>query len=113
MSYARRAYRAMPGFHLNQMEKNALCLSLLNGQFKAAAMRKGTIAATWDRPELLDDLAGLPAVLREATERTRPPSRRVAVVLAHPRLSHQVVEVPPTRGSAIERFLERRIQSIK
>jgi len=95
------------------MDKNALCLSLLNGQFKAAAMRKGSIAATWERPEPLEDLAGLTAVLREAAERTRPTSRRVALVLAHPRLSHQIVEVPPTRGWAVERFLERRVQAIK
>ena len=95
------------------MDKNALCLSLLNGQFKAAAMRKGTIASTWERPEPLEDLAGLAAVLREAVERTRPASRRVALVLAHPRLSHQIVEVPPTRGWAVERFLERRVQAIK
>lgn len=95
------------------MDKNALCLSLLNGQFKAAAMRKGAIAATWERAEPLEDLAGLAAVLREAGERTRPASRRVALVLAHPRLSHQIVEVPPARGWAVERFLERRVQTIK
>src|SRR5437867_11925192 len=95
------------------MDKNAFCLSLLNGQFKAAAMRKGAVAATWERPEPLEDLAGQAAILQEAAERTRPTSRRVAIVLVQPRLSHQIVEVPPTRGWAVERFLERRVQTIK
>src|SRR5258705_3515278 len=95
------------------MDKTALCLSLLNGQFKAAAMRKGSIAATWERAEPLEDLANLTAVLREAVERTRPPSRRVALVLAHPRLRHQIVEVPPARGSAVERLLVRPVLTLK
>src|SRR5262249_4470654 len=95
------------------MERNVLCVSLLSGQFKAAAMQRGSLAGTYERTEPLDDLAMFPAALDEAVKQTGSDSRRVVMVLAHPRWSKQIVEVPPVRGATLNRFLHRRAQSLK
>jgi hypothetical protein len=92
---------------------NLLCVSWLEGQFKAVAFRKGVVAGTWEAPGPVTDFAGLAAPLREAAARTQAEGRQVAFTLAHPRLSDQVLELPPARGFALERFLQRRVGEIK
>jgi hypothetical protein len=95
------------------MEKTALCISLLNGEVRAAALRRGAPAGLWQRPEALEELAGFADVARQAAAGTRAGGRHVAVVLAHSRLNHQIIEVPPARGWALDRFLQRRVQHLK
>ena len=94
------------------MEKNLLCLSWLNGQVKATAMQRGLAAGTWERPDSLPDFAALAPVMAEAVAKTRPEGRQVAMVLAHPRLSHQVFEVPPAKGRTLDRILERNVRNL-
>src|SRR5258706_3807058 len=95
------------------MDNNLLCISWLNGQVKAASVDRGSVKATWERPGLVADFAGFSGVVAEAVEQTKSDAKQVAMVLAHPRLSHQVVEVPPTKGWTLQRFLQRRVQHLK
>jgi hypothetical protein len=96
------------------MDKIALGISLLNGELKAAAFGKGTGA-----PEGVegggtgDDLAGLGAAVRGVVDKTGAGGKPVAVALAHPRLTDQIVEVPPVKGWKLERLLQRRAQMNK
>ncbi len=95
------------------MNKPLLCVSWLNGQLKAVAMQRGSAAGTWDRPDSLPDFAALAPVIAEAAAMTRPEGRHVAMVLAHPRLSHQVLEVPPAKGRTLDRIFERSVRTLK
>src|SRR5437879_3361390 len=95
------------------MDNTLLCVSWLNGQVKAASVDRGSVKGTWERPGLVADFAGFSGVLAEAVEQTKTDAKQVAMVLAHPRLSHQVVEVPPTKGWTLQRFLQRRVQNLK
>jgi Tfp pilus assembly protein PilN len=94
------------------MERNAFGLSALNGQFRALALRKGAVATfEWATPA--DDFGSLPQMLREAARRTGTDARSVAVVLAHPRLTHNIVETPPVKGWKLQQFLQRRVRALK
>jgi hypothetical protein len=95
------------------MDKNLLCLSWLNGQVKATAMERGSALRSWERPKLASDFTDFADVLAEAITHTLADGRQVAIVLAHPRLSHQVIEVPPAKGGTLERFLQRRVRHLK
>jgi len=95
------------------MDNTLLCVSWLNGQVKAASVDRGSAKGTWERPAVVADFTGFSGVLAEAVEQTKSDAKQVAMVLAHPRLSHQVVEVPPTKGWTLQRFLLRRVQHLK
>ncbi|PYI83713.1 MAG: hypothetical protein DME26_14535 [Verrucomicrobia bacterium] len=95
------------------MEKPLFCLSWLNGQFKAMAVDRSGAVRSWDRPGLVADFTNFSTVLAEAGQKTRPEGKQVAMVLAHPRLSHQVVEVPPAKGRTLERILQRHVDRLK
>ncbi len=95
------------------MEKNAICISLLSGQFKAASMLRGSVVGTFERPEPLDDLLGFPSALAEAVEFTKCKAKRAVMVMAHARLSNQIVEVPPAESGTLDRYLARRVQVLK
>src|SRR2546426_9379619 len=95
------------------MDKTILCISLLNGQLKATAMRRGAVSGTWERPANVDDFVDFASVLREAVARTGPETDSVALVLAHPRLTQQLIETPPITGWKLRWFLERRVKQLK
>ncbi len=95
------------------MRKNLLCLSWLNGQLKAVAVQGGSGSGTWERPGLVVDFSDVSTLLAEAVEKTQAEAKEVGMVLAHPRLGHQVVEVPPAKGGKLERFLQRRVEQLK
>jgi len=95
------------------MDRTILCLSCLNGQFKAAVFDRGSAAGCWERPDPVDDFGGVAAVVKEAAAKTRYVGHQVSMVLAHPRLNDQIVEAPPVRGWTLRRFLERRAQRLK
>jgi hypothetical protein len=92
---------------------NLLCVSWLEGRFKALACSKGNAVETWEAPVSPGDFAGLAALLREAADQTHAGGKQVALVLAHPSLSDQVLELPPAKGIALERFIQRRVGEIK
>jgi hypothetical protein len=95
------------------MEKNALCVSLLGGQFKAVALRKGAFDSRWEYPLAVDDMVLARAVLRDALLNTGAEGKSITVVLAHPRLIDQVVEVPPVKHRMLDRLLQRRAEGMK
>jgi len=95
------------------MTDTILSLSLLSGQFKAVAVRRGTVTGTWERPGTLEDFSTFSTVLREAVEATGYQGDAVAMVLAHPRLTQQLVETPPIRGGSLKNFLDRRVIQLK
>src|SRR5439155_349145 len=68
------------------MTDTTLSLSMLGGQLKAVALRRGTVTGTWERPGTLEDFANFSSTLREAIEGTGYQGDSVSVVLAHSRL---------------------------
>src|SRR2546428_3346468 len=90
------------------MDRTILCLSCLNGQFKAAVFDRGSAAGGWERPDPVDDFGGVAAVVKEAAAKTGYVGNQVSMVLAHPRLNDQIVEAPPVKGWTLRRFLQRR-----
>src|SRR6188474_2952805 len=95
------------------MERLGLCISCLNGEWTAAGFRKGVPANLWQSPASIDDFATSAAVFRESFAQVRPDGRMVGMVLAHPRLTDQVVDVPPVKGWKLKKFLDRRVHQIK
>src|SRR5713226_9276130 len=95
------------------MDKNILCLSWLNGQVKAMAVRHGTLLKTWERQGTVDDFSTFADVLKEAVAATGYDGSDVAMVLSHPRLTQQLVETPPLRGWNLKRFLDRQARQLK
>src|SRR5262245_19971010 len=93
--------------------RTALCFSCLNGQLKAVAVQRGSAASTWEKPEPVEDFATFAMVANDADEKTRFAGNEAAVVLAHARLSEQLVETPPVKGWTLARFLQRRVQNLK
>ena len=95
------------------MSKPSLCISLLNGELKAAAVRGGTVAGTWLRTEPLIDLTALPQTLAEAVAKTQPPTRQAAIVFADARVSDHFLELPQARGATLTRLMERAANRVK
>jgi hypothetical protein len=95
------------------MDQTILCLSWLNGQFKAMSVHRGTVSKKWEAPQPAEELTDFPALLNDAVEKTGYSGTNVALVLAHPRLTHQLVETPPAKGWLLERFLTRRVTQLK
>lgn len=95
------------------MDSNLLCLSWLNGRFRAAVLNRGTRGTTWERPGVVEDFAGFEDALSEAVAATHASGRQVAIVLAHPRHIHQLLEMPPLKGANLGKFLRRRVPTLK
>jgi hypothetical protein len=90
-----------------------LSVSWLNGQFKALAVHRGVVRGTWERTGDIEDAAQFAALLREAAQQTGYHGQTVTLLLAHPRLAQQVVDVPPVKGTALQRILQRQVQQQK
>src|ERR1051326_2841733 len=95
------------------MDKNILCLSWLNGQVKALAVRNGVVAKAWERAGAVEDFSTFSEVLKEAVTETGYEGTDVALVLSHSRLTQQLVETPPVKGWNLRWFLDRRAKQIK
>src|SRR5687768_12500970 len=96
------------------MNTPTFAISILNGQIKAVTFRRGKgTEASWDGPDSLADLTGLTPVLRDAVKKMQTEAKQVAMVIADPRLSDQLVEVPQVRGGMMHRLLERQAQRVK
>jgi hypothetical protein len=84
------------------MPEKTLSISWLNGQLKFMHVREDLTVATWECSGRMEDLGtpalDLPALLREAVQKTDYAGTNVALVLEHPRLIHQLVAMPPAQG---------------
>jgi hypothetical protein len=90
-----------------------LSVSWLNNQFKAVAIHRGAVEGTWERAGELEGAASCEALIREAVARTNYHGQTVSLLLAHPRLVQQLVDVPPVKGPAMHRILQRQAQQQK
>jgi len=90
-----------------------LSVSWLNTEFKAAAVHRGRVEATWQRPGVSDGPGNFESYVREAIDQTGYHGHSVSLVLAHPRLVQQLVDAPPVRGSALQKVIQRYAQQQK
>jgi len=95
------------------MDKSLFCVSWLNGHVKAAAVERGSIVASWERPVMVADFSGFNTVLSEALENTRRGAKQMVMVVAHPRHIQEVLEVPGVKGGMLAKFLRRRVLVLK
>src|SRR5258708_36925913 len=90
-----------------------LSVSWLNGQFKAVAIHRGAPEGTWENPAQAEAGAVFEVLLRQAVEKTGFRGQTVSLLLAHPRLVQQDVDVPPVKGAALNKILQRQAQQQK
>jgi hypothetical protein len=90
-----------------------LCISWFNNQFKAVAVHRGTVVGTWERPGDTDGPDKFDAFVREAGQQTNYKGQSVTLVLSHPRLVQQLIEVPPVKGHALDKVIQRQAQQQK
>jgi len=95
------------------MEKLSLSISCLNGEWTALGLRKGAPTGSWQKPEPVEDFAGLSTLLEESFQQTQPDGRNIGIVIAHPKLTNHVIDVPPVKGAKLSRYIERRLQQFK
>jgi len=78
-----------------------LSASWLNGQFKAVAVHRGAVEGTWENPSEAEATANFEPLLREAVQKTGFRGQTVSLVLAHPRLMQQLVDVSRVKWAAL------------
>ena len=91
----------------------ALSVSWLNGQFKAVAVVRGMIEGTWEHPGEIEGAQHFEELVREAVKQTNYRGTTISLVLAHPRLTQQLVETPPLRGQMLAKFVASQAQQQK
>src|ERR1051325_11644150 len=87
-----------------------LSVSWLNNQFKAVAIHRGTVVGTYEHPAEVDGSANFQSLLREAVSQTGYSGQTVSLLLAHPRLVQQLVDVPPVKESSVLKVIQRQAQ---
>lgn len=90
-------------------QHTTLSVSWLGRNFRALAIHRGQVQGTW-ASDPIEGTQHFAALLEQAIARTGYGGETVSLVLAHPRLAHQFVDVPPAKGSALEKLLERTAQ---
>ncbi|MEZ0274618.1 MAG: hypothetical protein ACAH88_06915, partial [Roseimicrobium sp.] len=99
------------------MPDKTLSVSWLNGQLRFLHIREDQTVATWECSGRVEDLGtptlDLPALLREAVQQTGYTGTNVALMLQHPRLIHQLVDMPPAQGKEALLYIERLVKQCK
>lgn len=90
-----------------------LGVSWLNSQFKAVAVHRGQVEAAWEREGTTDGPEHFDAFIREAVHETGYRGQTVVLVLAHPRLSQQLVDLPPVKGKKLQKVIQRQAKQQK
>jgi len=90
-----------------------LGISWVNNQFKALAVHRGVIAGTFEDNSQNDAPGRFEALIREAVQQTGYRGHTVSLLLGHPRLVQQLVDVPHVKGAPLNRILERQAQQQK
>ncbi len=99
--------------HSIPVHLTTLSVSWLNNQFKAVAIHRGVVAGTWERPGETDGPGNFGAFIREAVQQTGYRGTTVSLLLSHPRLAQQLLDVPPARGAPLQRIIQRQAQQQK
>src|SRR5262249_17252736 len=90
-----------------------LSVSWLNNQFKAVSVHRGAVESTWERPGETDGVPNFENFIREAVQQTGYRGQTVSLLLSHPRLVQQLVDVPPVKGAALQKVIQRQAQQQK
>jgi hypothetical protein len=90
-----------------------LSVSWLNSQFKAVAVHRGTVVETWERPGTTDGPEHFDAFVREAVHETGYRGQNVTLVLTHPRLAQQLVDLPPVKGKKLQKLIQHQARQQK
>ena len=90
--------------------QSMLSVSWLGQKFRALAIHRGQVQAVWESPEPVEGTHNFGEVLKKAVAATGYSGGTASLVLAHPRLAHQLIEVPPAKGPALHKLLERAAQ---
>ncbi len=89
---------------------HTLSVSWLGKRFRALAIHRGQIQSAWECPDPVEGTHRFTELLERAVATTGYSGETVSLVLAHPRLAHQLVEVPPAKGAELTKLLERAAQ---
>jgi hypothetical protein len=92
---------------------STLSVSWLNSRFKATAVHRGEVEGEWETAESVQTPAQLGSVIRQAVRQTGYRGSSVTLLLAHPRLVQQVVDLPPVHGATRRKLLQRQAQQQK
>src|SRR5215831_2665750 len=90
-----------------------LSIGWLNNRFKAIAVHRGMIEGTWEAPEEVKSPENFGELIKEAAEKTGFRGQTVSLILGHPRLAQQLVDVPPVKRGAMRKILQRQAQQQK
>ncbi len=99
----------------NSISSNLTTLSLswLNKQFKAVAIHRGVVEGTWESPTEIEGASHFEELVREAVKNTGYHGLTVSLVLAHPRMVQQLVDLPPVKGQSLKKLVERQAKQQK
>jgi len=90
-----------------------LGLAWIHGQFHAVALHKGEVAGSWHAPDPCEDLGLFTELVQRAVQQTGYQGTTVHLVIAHPRLAHQLVEIPEATGPALQLLVRRQVEKLK
>jgi hypothetical protein len=90
-----------------------LGFSWLHGRVSAVAVQRGEVTGTWTKDDVPDDLSRIGELVREAARETSYRGSTVSLLLAHPRLAHQLIETAPAKGAALQSMIARQADRAK
>src|ERR1043165_1494274 len=90
-----------------------LSISWLNNQVRAVAVHRGVPEGTWENLEATEINGNFEALIAEAVKQTGYRGTTVSMLLAHPRLVQQLVDLPPVKGAAVKKIIQRQAQQQK
>jgi hypothetical protein len=85
----------------------------LHGRVGAVAVQRGQVVGTWNREDIPEDLTHLGEYVREAARATGYRGSSVSLLLAHPKLAHQLIETAPAKGAALQAMIRRQVDRAK
>lgn len=90
-----------------------LSVSWVHGDFEAVAINRGEVTGRWEKPATSDDTIRFAELLKEACAQTGYRGSTVQLLLAHPRLTHQLIETPPAKAAALRALVQRQVERLK
>lgn len=91
----------------------SLSVSWLNGQFKAVSVHRGMVESAWERTGITEGPEHFDAFIREAVHETGYRGQTVILVLAHPRLVQQLIDLPPVKGKKLQKVIQQQARQQK
>jgi hypothetical protein len=87
-----------------------LSIGWLNNRLKAIAVHRGVIEGTWEAADEVRSPGNFGELIKEAAEKTGYRGQTVSLILGHPRLAQQLVDLPPVKRGAMRKILQRQAQ---